>query len=218
MQQVGQREAPPPLAEAAIDHRRVALAGGDAEAGDHLLHEIRDRQQQQQHPQQAGAVLRAGLGVGGDGAGVVVSDHHDEARAGNDQEVQDALPPARATAGNRGRVGCERHPRRSFRPVGTGRDRRCASAASQSRPNSALNRTPALESGRPGNEVVAVVERVPHPSRNSCRASRASSGRCGTIFSSHAHASRPSSSSVQRQTRCGDSPKRASSVSVSIVR
>ena len=44
-QQIEEREPPPPLAEALIDHRRVALACRDAQPGHHLLHKVADGQQ-----------------------------------------------------------------------------------------------------------------------------------------------------------------------------
>ena len=59
----------------------MADAGHRAEAQHHLLVHVEDRDQQQQRPQQRRAVVLAGLGVGGEGAGVVVADHDDQAGA-----------------------------------------------------------------------------------------------------------------------------------------
>ena len=72
------RERAPEAAEALVDQPGVADAGDGAEPDDHLLVDDQHRDQQQQHPQQAGAVVLAGLGVGGDAARVVVADHHDQ--------------------------------------------------------------------------------------------------------------------------------------------
>ncbi len=73
-----------------IDQPRVADAGDRAEPDDHLLVDDQHRDQQQQHPQQAGAVVLAGLRVGRDAAGVVVADHHDQAGADDRQQRQQA--------------------------------------------------------------------------------------------------------------------------------
>jgi hypothetical protein len=68
----------------------VTFASGDAEARDHLLNEVADRQQKDEQPEQVQAVLAAGLHVGGDGAGVVVGLHNDEAGADDDEEGEQA--------------------------------------------------------------------------------------------------------------------------------
>ena len=62
--------------------------GDRPEPDDHLLVDDQHRDQQQQHPQQAGAVVLARLRVGRDPAGVVVADHHDQPRADDRQQRQ----------------------------------------------------------------------------------------------------------------------------------
>src|SRR5579883_1779698 len=69
----------PPLSEALIYHRGVALAGRDAEPHHHFLREIRDGQKQQKNPEQARAVLRTGLHVSGNRPRIVIRFHDDEA-------------------------------------------------------------------------------------------------------------------------------------------
>ena len=91
-QQVEQREPSPPGAKPLVDHRGVAFAGGDAEAGDHLLHEVADGEQDEE-PEQMRAVLAAGLHVGGDGAGVVVGLHDNEAGTEHHEEAEHAALP-----------------------------------------------------------------------------------------------------------------------------
>ena len=80
-EQVDDAEGAPELAEALEDQAGMADAGDGAEAQHHLLVDVEHRHQQQQRPQQRGAVVLAGLGIGAEGAGVVVADHDDEARA-----------------------------------------------------------------------------------------------------------------------------------------
>ncbi|MEY2429162.1 MAG: hypothetical protein QOJ40_2047, partial [Verrucomicrobiota bacterium] len=87
------------------------------------------RCEQQQHPQQAIAVVLPGLGVGGDAAGVVVADHHDDPGAQNRQQrqqpsleraavigVPDADPAERAF--DVAQMGAVQHRRRSRRRGG----------------------------------------------------------------------------------------------------
>ena len=71
----------PELAEPRQDQPRVPDPGDRAEAEHHLLVHVQHRDQQQQRPQQLRAVDLAGLPVGGERAGVVVADHHDQAGA-----------------------------------------------------------------------------------------------------------------------------------------
>jgi hypothetical protein len=52
--------------------------GHRAEAQHHLLVHVQHRHEQQQGPQQPGAVVLAPLAVGGERADVVVADHHDQ--------------------------------------------------------------------------------------------------------------------------------------------
>ena len=65
-----------------------------AEAQHHLLVYEQDRDQQRQRPQQRRAVVLAGLGVGAEGAGIVVADHDDEPGTEDRQERLEARPPA----------------------------------------------------------------------------------------------------------------------------
>ena len=75
----------------------MADAGDRAEADHHLLVDDEHGDQQQQHPEQAGAVVLARRGVDRDPAGVVVPDHDDE--AGPHDRGQGEGPPAPAARG-----------------------------------------------------------------------------------------------------------------------
>ena len=116
-EQVADREPAPEAPEALVDQPRVADAGDRAEPDDHLLVDDQHRDQQQQHPQQARAVVLAGLRVGRDAAGVVVADHHDQARADDREQRQRPRAPAaparprRAGGSSRRRPGCRRRGR-----------------------------------------------------------------------------------------------------------
>jgi hypothetical protein len=104
-EKIEEGEAAPGLAEALVDHGGVAFAGGDAEARDHLLHEVADGEQKDENPEEVEAVLAAGLHVGGDGAGVVIGFHDDEAGAEDDEEAEEGAMPGAArqrSAGGRG--------------------------------------------------------------------------------------------------------------------
>ena len=81
--------------EPLLDQPRVADARDRAEPYDHLLVDDQHGHQQQQHPQQAGPVVLARLRVGGDSAGVVVADHHDQ--PGADDREQRQQPRAQAS-------------------------------------------------------------------------------------------------------------------------
>jgi hypothetical protein len=85
-EQVDDRERAPELPEALQDQPGVADAGDRAEAQHHLLVDVEHRDEQQQRPQQLGAVVLAGLAVGGEGARVVVADHHDQAGADDGEQ------------------------------------------------------------------------------------------------------------------------------------
>ena len=74
--QVEQRKPAPEGAEGVEDGLGVAALGDRAQPDRHLLDVVGDRAQQDQEPDQAVAVLRAGRGIGGDAAGVVVGNHH----------------------------------------------------------------------------------------------------------------------------------------------
>jgi hypothetical protein len=96
-EQVTDRECPPELPEALVDQAGVADAGDRTEANDHLLVDDQHRDEQGQRPQQRQPVVLAGLGVGRDPAGVVVPHHHDESRAEDGEQGEDAgLPRASA--------------------------------------------------------------------------------------------------------------------------
>ena len=86
-------------AELFADEIAEALAGDHAHAGAHLLHHDEGDGDGNHGPEQRVAVLRAGLGVGEDAAGVVIDVGGDESGAENGQKQQDpdspALPHAR---------------------------------------------------------------------------------------------------------------------------
>ena len=87
--------AAPEPAEPLVDEPGVPDAGDRAEPDHHLLVDDQHRDQQQQRPQQAVAVVLPGLRVGGHAAGVVVADHHDQPGPDDGQERdQLALEPA----------------------------------------------------------------------------------------------------------------------------
>ena len=60
----------------------------------HFLDVIGHRPEDDEKPDQLNLVLRAGRRVGGDAAGVVVGDHHDDARPRYRQKKPDCLQPA----------------------------------------------------------------------------------------------------------------------------
>ena len=72
----------------------MADPGHRTEAQDHLLVHVQDRDQQQQGPQQRRAVVLARLRIGTEGAGVVIADHDDQARAQNREEQAPVTAPA----------------------------------------------------------------------------------------------------------------------------
>jgi hypothetical protein len=85
-EQVDDRERAPERSEAPQDQPGVADAGDRAEAQHHLLVDVQHGDQQEQRPQQPGAVVLAGLAVGGERAGVVVTDHDDQAGADDGEQ------------------------------------------------------------------------------------------------------------------------------------
>ena len=102
-QEVEEKEVPdaepaPPATESLVDEPGMADAGDRAQPDHHLLVDDQHRDEQQKGPQQGGVVVLAGLGVGGDAAGVVVADHHDDARAHDGGQGQEALLPGVALA------------------------------------------------------------------------------------------------------------------------
>jgi len=52
-----------------------------AEPHHHLLVDVENGDQEHERPQQRGAVVLSRLGVGAERAGIIVADHHDQARA-----------------------------------------------------------------------------------------------------------------------------------------
>ena len=72
----------------------VADAGHCSEAQHHLLIDVEDRHQQQQRPEQCGPIVLASLGIGAEGAGIVVADHDNETRTQNGQQRPQTRPPA----------------------------------------------------------------------------------------------------------------------------
>jgi hypothetical protein len=85
-EQVQNAERAPELAEPLQDEPGVPDPGDRAETQHHLLVHIQHRNQQQQCPQQPGAVILPGLPVGGERARVVVADHHDQPGADDGQQ------------------------------------------------------------------------------------------------------------------------------------
>ena len=76
----------------------MADAGHRAEAQHHLLVDVEHGNQQQQRPQQRRAVVLPGLGVGAEGAGVIVADHDDEAGTEDREQRLEAVLPSGARA------------------------------------------------------------------------------------------------------------------------
>jgi hypothetical protein len=79
--QVDDAEGPPELADALEDEPGMADAGHRTQPQHHLLVDVEDRYQQDQRPEERRAVGLGGLRVCPEGAGVIVSDHDDEARS-----------------------------------------------------------------------------------------------------------------------------------------
>ena len=95
-EEVTDAEPAPEPAEPLVDEPRVPDARHGPEPDHHLLVDDQDRDQQEQRPQQAVAVVLSRLGVGGHAAGVVVAHHHDQ--AGPDDREERQQTPAQATA------------------------------------------------------------------------------------------------------------------------
>ena len=92
-----------------------------AEPQHHLLVHVEHGHQQQQRPQQGGAVVLAGLRVGAEGAGIVVADHDDQPGADNRRRVP-AAPPMNLDGVCRPGGWCRARPR--YRRDGRCRARR----------------------------------------------------------------------------------------------
>jgi hypothetical protein len=76
----------------------MAFAGRNTQPGHHLLHEVADRQQYDQQPEEVQAILAARLHIGGDSAGVVIRLHHDQPRAKDHEEREQVLLPRMANS------------------------------------------------------------------------------------------------------------------------
>ena len=93
--QIEDREPTPEGAEGVEDGLGMAALGHRAQADGHLLDVVGHRHEDDEGPEQAEAGFGAGLGVGGDAAGVVVGHHRDDARPHHGQQDQPApLQPA----------------------------------------------------------------------------------------------------------------------------
>ena len=98
-EEIDDAEGAPELAEALEDEPRVPDAGDRAKSQHHLLVHVEHRNQQRQRPHQRGAVVLAGLGIGAEGAGVIVAHHDDEAGAEDREERLDPVLPGQAALG-----------------------------------------------------------------------------------------------------------------------
>ena len=107
-EQVDDAEGAPEPAEPLQDEPGVPDPGHSAEAQHHLLVHVKDRHQQQQRPQQPGAVVLPGLPVGGERTGVVVAGHDDQPGADDRQQRLKVTPPAAPGRGVIGPDGAER--------------------------------------------------------------------------------------------------------------
>ena len=81
-------------AELLADQVAQALAGDHAHAGAHLLHYDERKSDGNHGPEEGVAVLRAGLGVGEDAAGIVIHVGGNESGAKNGQKEKDPDSPA----------------------------------------------------------------------------------------------------------------------------
>ena len=97
-EEVDHRERAPEAAEALDDQAGVPDARHRPQAHDHLLVDDQHRDQQQQNPEQARPVVLPGLDVRRDAAGVVVADHHDQARTHDRQQREQPPAPGAARA------------------------------------------------------------------------------------------------------------------------
>jgi hypothetical protein len=91
-EQVDDAESAPEFAEPLEDQPRVADARDGAEPHHHLLVDVEHRDQEHQRPQQCGAIVLAGLGVGAERAGIVVADHHDQAGPDDRESASSSVP------------------------------------------------------------------------------------------------------------------------------
>ena len=107
-EQVSDLEDTPEPAEPLDDQPGVPDPGDRAEPQHHLLIHVEHGDQQQQGPQQPGAVVLPGLPVGGERPGVVVSAHHDQPGAHDGQQRLQLGGQAGPRRGTVGRDGAER--------------------------------------------------------------------------------------------------------------
>ncbi len=119
-EQVTDGEGAPEPAETLVDQPGVTDAGHSAEPDDHLLVDDEHRDEQGQGPEQAEAEVLPSLGVGRHATGVVVADHHDQARPHDREQGEQRgasscdRPPARRGGSCRRRPRCPRGaPRRA---------------------------------------------------------------------------------------------------------
>ena len=94
--EVAEGECRPETAETREDEPGVADPAHRPEARRHLLVDEQDGEEEQQHPEQPGAVVLSRLGEGRDAARVVVGHHRDEAGAAHDGERGEPGPPGAA--------------------------------------------------------------------------------------------------------------------------
>jgi hypothetical protein len=95
--EIGPREASPRQAEAIDDQFGVSAARRDADAHDHLLDDIRQRERENdERDEEAHAERRARRGVGEHARAVVLAQHHEDAGSG-----QERKEPHRPVAGTR---------------------------------------------------------------------------------------------------------------------
>src|SRR4029077_7756558 len=87
--------------EVFTDQVGEALAGDDAHAGAHLLHDHERDRDRHERPHQGVAVAGARQRVGRDAARVVVDVGGDDAGAHDDQEAEHVLPASAAASGQR---------------------------------------------------------------------------------------------------------------------
>ena len=86
--QVEDGEPAPERAEAVEDGLGVAALGDRPQPDRHLLDVVGHGHEDDEGPEQVEAGLGAGLGIGGDAAGVVVGDHRDDAGPDHGQQDQ----------------------------------------------------------------------------------------------------------------------------------
>ena len=86
------------MRNAFVDQARMSDAGHRTESHHHFLVDDQHGDKEDERPQEAGAVVLAGLRVGGHPTGVVVADHDDQAGAHDRQQGEQPRPPRAAGA------------------------------------------------------------------------------------------------------------------------